>query len=359
MNRLESAVDGLVAACGPGGDAEEAADYARAVLEDEADDAAARDRGLARLADAIPAAGLEAAGVAALACGALVERGGDPLRAFDAVLGRLPQALAGAAAFADACRAAAAAAPEGGEGDCVQRFGEAMAAERPDDAAAWEALDLLGMAALAMLTGSPEVRRLARRRPELAARAAAVAGLHERARFLAGALRVLDDEELVVLHPDTGRGWRARIGGIADNFQLHTLLADALAGDPAEGRLPGRRPDPRVAAAARDRPADPAAPLAEGAFSLFGWRALRPDGTLPPAADAAAHGAWADGVPIDFERFEGVRVVLLGPPPSMRTWDAGRRFEEMPAFLRVTETLTPEAARSWLRRIAAPRTPAG
>ena len=208
-----------------------------------------------------------------------------------------------------------------------------------------------------MLARSPAARRRARGRPELAKRAAAVGDLHGKAKFLAEMLRVLDDEELLALHPETGRGWKVRVAGISDNFQLHTLLADALIGDPDKGLLPGRRPDPRVTAAARDGAVDPSAALAEGAFNLMNWPALRPDRTLPTGQDGSAHWIWNEGVPDDIEKFEGVRVVLLGPPPYHRTWDAGRRFEDMHAELNVVETLTPAAADDFLGRIAAaPRT---
>ena len=188
--------------------------------------------------------------------------------------------------------------------------------------------------------------------------AQALAELHDRAKFLVEMLRVLDDEDLLVLYPATGLGWKVRVRGISDNFQLHTLLADALIGDPEKGLLPGRRPDPRIAAAARDQPVDPAVELAEGAFNLLGWQALRPDGTLPAGQDGSESWVWNEGVPAEIDKFEGVRVLLLGPPPYVRTWNAGRRFEDMPADLHVVETLTPAAANSWLGRIAAaPRTP--
>ena len=213
------------------------------------------------------------------------------------------------------------------------------------------------MAVLAVLSRSPDGRRRARTRPELLRQAQALAELHPRAKFLAEMLRVLDDGEILVLHPATGGGWKVRIRGVSDNFQLHTLLADALIGDPAQGLLPGRRPDPRIVAAARDLPVDPAAELAEGVFNLMGWQALRPDRTLPVGQEAAENWVWNEGVPADIPLFEDVRVLLLGPPPYVRTWNAGRRFEDMPADLRVVETLTPAAAAGWLGRIAAaPRT---
>jgi hypothetical protein len=37
-----------------------------------------------------------------------------------------------------------------------------------------------------------------------------------------------DDERLLVLHPDSDRRWRFRTSGVADNFQLHMILANVL-----------------------------------------------------------------------------------------------------------------------------------
>ena len=357
MDHFEQAAADLAAAAAPDRDSVEDA-YAcaqRMLAELETADDAAKQRALAKLADALPAAPLGCAGVVALACGALVENGGDPDRPLDGILGRLPDALAGAAAFADACRERANSAPPAGDddGNPVERFGDEVSGARPAEAVAWAALDLLGMAAVAVLSRSPDARRRARARPELLKRAQALADLHPRAKFLAEMLRVLDDEDILVLHPETGGGWKVRIRGISDNFQLHTLLADSLIGDPDNSLLHGRRPDPRVAAAARDRPVDPTAELAEGAFNLMNWPALRPDRTLPDGQDGSAHWVWNEGTPADIEKFDGVRVLLLGKPPYLRTWNAGRRFEDMPADLRVVETLTPAAANGWLSRIAA------
>ncbi len=360
MDHFEQASTDLAAAAAPERDALDDA-YAcaqRMLAEIDAADAAARQRALAQLSDVLPTAALGCAGVVALACGALVENGGDPDRPLDGILRRLPEALAGATAFADACRDRAKQAPaEDGDGDPIQRFEDEVAEAMPAEAVAWAAFDLFGMAALAVLSRSPDARRRARARPELARQAQALADLSDRAKFLAEMLRVLDDEELLVLHPEAGRGWKVRIRGASDNFQLHTLLADALIGDPDKGLLPGRPPDPRVVAAARDQPVEPTAALAEGAFNLMNWPALRPDRTLPNEPEGSAHWIWNEGAPADVEKFDGVRVVLLGPPPYHRTWNAGRRFGDMPAELRVVETLTPAAANGWLSRIAAaPRT---
>ena len=166
-------------------------------------------------------------------------------------------------------------------------------------------------------------------------------------------LRVLDDEPLLVLHPGTRRGYRVRCGGIADNFQLHTLLAGALIGAPDQGWLPGERPDPRVLAAARDQPVAPDARIAQGSFNLWAWRGWRPDGTFPEVPQGTEFWIWNEGMPADIPLFDGVRVVLLGPQPYPRSWNADRCFEGLHAYLNVEETLDAGAVQRWLDRIAA------
>jgi len=67
-------------------------------------------------------------------------------------------------------------------------------------------------------------------------RDAAVAAAPEQidhAYWLHGLIQVLDDEPLLVLDRPGSRGYEVTISGIGDNFQLHTLLAAALIGDPA------------------------------------------------------------------------------------------------------------------------------
>ncbi len=142
MDHIEQAAIDLAAAAAPDRDAVEDAYAAaqRMLAEVETADAAACQRALARLADVLPTAALGCAGVVALACGALVENGGDPDRPLDGVLGRLPEALVGATAFADACRDHAKNAPpddDEDDGDPVQRFGDVVSEARPSEAVAW------------------------------------------------------------------------------------------------------------------------------------------------------------------------------------------------------------------------------
>jgi hypothetical protein len=369
---LEEALREMVmAATAPGGSPEETLRLSQAVVEAAVDqEPATQNEALRRMADAIAATDHARASAVALGCGALVENGGDPDIAVGAVLAHLPDTLAAAAVFIDACEQLAGQGQEEAEGeaeeeaeneeeeeaDVVDRFGYQVAQELPDEGQAWLSLRPMALGAIAMLGRSPRARQQARGMEHLLDRAGYLAGRHPQVRFLHLMLRVLDNEELLVLHPETKRGYRVRISGIADNFQLHLLLADTLIGDQGRGLLPGKRPDPRAVAAARDKQVDPRARSAQGVFNLWTWRGLQPDGSLPVATGDSAHWIWNEGTPADIPHFEGVRVVLLGPPPYARSWNAGRRFDGMHAELRLEEVLPPDVAREWLDRLArAPR----
>jgi hypothetical protein len=169
--------------------------------------------------------------------------------------------------------------------------------------------------------------------------------------LLSKLLIVLDDVDLLVLHPQTQRGYSVRIAGICHNFQLHTLLADALIGDPAQGLLAGPRPDPRAVAMAKDQPFDPKAPPAQASFHLQTWHAIRPDGSHD--AGSMAHVLWHEGTPADTPSVEGMRIVVLSPVTLPRSWRAPRDWTEMAGELEIRQKLSPEQVNSILHMLAA------
>jgi hypothetical protein len=147
--------------------------------------------------------------------------------------------------------------------------------------------------------------------------------------WLFGLLLVLDDTPLVVLDRATGRGYRVTIGGIGDNFQLHTLLAARLIGEPAAGWLPGAPPAAAMIAAA-DGTGEP-----EPEDGIIGQFNL---------VDPYGAWIWNEGRPADIPLFEGERVVILDPPPYPRVWTAGRIYPLMQPMLRVDDQLAPAEA---------------
>jgi hypothetical protein len=184
------------------------------------------------------------------------------------------------------------------------------------------------------LSQRADVRAALPQRERLSAAVDAVREDFDCAGWLYGLLRVLDDEHLVVLHRETGRGFRVTIGGIGDNFQLHTLLADRLIG---KGALPGTAPTPAMVAAA-DGSGDPQPPGGvAGQFNLV---------------DAYGAWIWNEGRPSEIPLFEGERVVVLDPQPYPRSWNAGRVYPLMRPTARVDGPLPAGEASALLSKVA-------
>jgi hypothetical protein len=323
-----------------------------------------------------------AVGMLAIWLGAGVERGRVPPETpFPATLSGVKRMLPELTRLADACVAAAQAEaaetaaearstrrgrtrraaeePEPEPVDpiaAVERHSEGLAAADPGLAAAlrwWRSANEVAMGFVAMAARSKANRAAARSEPGLPESLAAAAGiLPDTAFFLPRMVSVLDDEDILVLHPGQERGFVVRIAGIADNFQLHTLLADALIGDARQGWIKaarGTKPTKAVVAAARDGPILQGLGAA-GAFNLVNWTGLRSDGTI---GDGHDHWIWNEGVPADIAAFDGRRVILLQDPPYLRTWNAGRCFPDMKAELAVAEKLDADRVRALIGEMAA------
>src|SRR5690606_1461846 len=87
-----------------------------------------------------------------------------------------------------------------------------------------------------------------------------------------------------------------------------------------------------------------------------------PDGAVTvPAGERHAPRAtwiWNEGVPADIRAFEGRRVVVLAPPPYVRTWHGGRLFGAMAAGAEVTRELPADEVRAWCTRLGRAERPA-
>ncbi|MEV1046769.1 hypothetical protein [Streptomyces sp. NPDC049916] len=268
--------------------------------------------------------------VVAALVGACVERGADAGRCAPPVLAGLREVLEQAAVFADAW-----AASGGGALPAVR-------GERPGDeivdrvgleaAVAWWTLPQWETAAVAMLNHL-EVRRAAADDLDTLSRllTAVERASGEDHTYLAHALRVLDGAPLVALHRASGTGYLLRISGIGDNFQLHTLLADALIGG---GHVEGDAPTPQEAAVCRETPGQVET---TGSFDL-----VAPDGGT----------IRNEGAPADIPVVDGVRLLVLDEPSHRRSWPAGRFFPGMRGDALLERALEPEETERWYARVA-------
>jgi hypothetical protein len=301
-----------------------------------ADELTAGTRALAR--GVVEAAPDQAAWLAVLS-GALVESGAEAHAAGTAVVGRLLEVTTGALVFADAWeRAGAEEPPDPAEHEPSREIWDVVRPALGDGAGpameAWWSLPRFALAASTMLSVSPMVRASVAEREALAAAVERAAPHCGQLTFVADLLRVLDGERLLVLDRASGRGWTVVIGGIGDNFQLHTLLAAELI---RPGRLSGQAPDPRWAACSLDGDVTPDTPAVTGRWNLV---------------DADGAWIWNEGVPADIPLVDGARVVVLDPPAYERSWSPGRRFPLMPASIIVEAEHEPAALGGWWQRVS-------
>ncbi|MGW7312561.1 hypothetical protein [Streptomyces sp. NPDC054865] len=316
----------------------------------QAQDADAAERAFGRLTDGFDKAAdadLRAAGprlaalleqvppgpraVVAVLNGACVERGAEPLACAPAVFASALDAFEQAAVFCERWAASDRGELPDHEGGGLEEADFERIGFEP--VMAWQALPQFEMACVAMLN-SPQVRREVAGREGLAAAVARVAELSgEPFKCLAYALAVLDDEPLIVLDRATGAGFALRASGVGDNFQLHTLLADALIG---RGLVAGQAPSADAVACCRDQAG--MVPTT-GSFNLVG---------------ADGEWIWNEGNPADIPVVDGVRLVVLDPPAYRRNWPAGRFFPGMTGEVVYDHALAPEESAALLARVAKP-----
>ncbi|MDI1465556.1 hypothetical protein QEZ54_31760 [Catellatospora sp. KI3] len=279
----------------------------------------------------------------AMLCGALIEIGAMPEALLMVLTVRLPGILSDAVAFTDVWARLVPGTPLP-EPD-MENFDTALdrldtrmpPAEASHLTEAWFALTSWLRCASTMLQASPMARQFLSTDPALRSMVAELESHREDMIWVSSLLGVLDNAQLVVLHRAQRRGYVVRIGGVGDNFQLHTLLAGTLAGPAERGLLTGYEVDPAWTAVAANAPRSAFGGQVRGQFNLV---------------DVHGNWIWNEGTPADIPLLDGVRVVVLDPPPYARGWDNSRRFPLMPAWISLDEVMAPEQAAAWLSRVA-------
>lgn len=176
-----------------------------------------------------------------------------------------------------------------------------------------------------------------------AARAVAAAGAHWLDVLLGAEL----EQTWLVLCPLADRGFRVEVDGIADNFTLHVLLADAL------GRfgIPTEENPPEIFDYLRGIADDCPRNHIVGSFNLYDFRAAASN-VAEPSKVAQEYWVWGEGAPRDVPYFEGVRTLVVGPPWAKRIIGSERTFWSLPTDVKVVDELTPEETQTLLTRAA-------
>ncbi len=291
-----------------------------------------------------------------IACGALVENGANPMIWAHELLKKVNNLLLLAMDFNNACFHAGVP-----NSDDPQSLIATVKAKKPLEAEAWDAIDRIYPAVVSTLSKSKEARRIVKSYNELIDLTYNLARNNEGGQWLAKIVSVLDDEEILVFYPSLELGYKVRISGISDNYQLHILLADALIGNEKEGWIPGKKPDPQIISHLKDVHYTGDAHFS-GVFEMRNYKALKPDGKLVQYFEEYKNTRfdfffiWGEGPPISIPKFENYRIVLLSPPAEgkvniQRSFNARREFQFLNAELEVLEMISKEQVRSWLNRM--------
>jgi len=268
--------------------------------------------------------------IAAVLIGACIERGAHPVAPAGPILAAAERAAEGAADFLTRWPSGWDYPRQLGEIPPPSMFQQLGEPDDPEVLAAgygWWTLPLW-QSAVAALLSHKEVRKRFLPNEEFFWNAREVAVATGIGAYLAQALAVLDDQKLVVIHRPTLEGFEFLMSGVADNFQLHTLLEERLV---TPGHLPGTPPTPEaVEACLATSPDAPYEYDGTGSFNL-----VAPDGTW----------LWNEAWPVDIPAVGGGRLLILDPPPYERTWHASRAFLGMSAELEFVRRISDDGVK--------------
>jgi hypothetical protein len=315
---------------------------------DEADEAprAAALRTLGRALGTVTGRGAQ---ILSLALGALVESGASPEVTWPSVGGDLDELLVRATSFA---RAAIEESDDEQVETAIESAGAAVAKKKPREADAWKALPSRCLAAVACLTHSKKLRSKMRKAQAVHEAAWPLSDVVDEVGYLFQALRILDDETLLVLAPELGRGWRVAIDEMPSNAELYILLADALLGGPSRGRLKGDRPNAKAVTAIRTGTPPKGVSSVKIPFELVEWTALGADGSVTDRHDHGHdHTVRLEGIPWDIPEAPGKkRVVILQKVAPARTVAVSPSFEALrPAVTIAAELSATEVGRTLVK----------
>ncbi|WP_329016542.1 hypothetical protein [Streptomyces sp. NBC_00690] len=183
-------------------------------------------------------------------------------------------------------------------------------------------------AAVAVLA-DPAVRRSLGNRDELVALTEQLEPEIGDLQCVQKALLLLDEEPLLVLDRASGQGFRLRMSGIADNYQLQTLLAAVLIGG---GHLPGDAPGAEAVALSTDAPFDPGRQQPPHRLESFNF------------AEPSGRWIWSATTPSRIPVVDGVRQLVLDAPVFRHDYATVRFLPRVSARLALEAVLTPAEA---------------
>lgn len=145
---------------------------------------------------------------------------------------------------------------------------------------------------------------------------------------------VLYDEPIIVIDLIAKKGFKGRISGIVDNFQLQILLMG----------LPELNDEVVVHQKHLDVVKGFGVQQLDesivGKWNMFNWEYLKNDSKEDsPSYSDSQYCIWGEGIPDDISKFNNYRVILLDKPSYSRGLPVQRTFKNLNARIRVQKKL--------------------
>ncbi|KAF0981766.1 hypothetical protein FDP41_012423 [Naegleria fowleri] len=174
-------------------------------------------------------------------------------------------------------------------------------------------------------------------------------------KFLFFATHLLHDEPLLIIHPIEKWGVRAKISCIISNWILHMATAYFLKQQFPSLSIRAPRLEQVEYLLGQN-------PRAKGSmywvFEMYNWTALD---SLPSSDDdeegekyfnkGLDHKIWAEGIPEDITKFEGIRVILLGPLQYQRSCNLTTDFSAQKASFEIEQQLSKDEIETLLTKM--------
>lgn len=164
---------------------------------------------------------------------------------------------------------------------------------------------------------------------------------------------VLFDEPIVVIDIDKKRGFKGKISGVVDNYQLQQLLMGLpLLND---GKISISEEDLEVINGEGEQKTEKSIECKWNMYNLelceqVNWqRVVNNIENSSQSIELRNTWIWGEGIPSDISVHDGCRVVLLGIPSYSRSSTVQRTFKNLKADIEIEKELSSEEIDSWLK----------
>ena len=164
---------------------------------------------------------------------------------------------------------------------------------------------------------------------------------------------MLFDEPVVIIDIDKKIGFKGKISGVVDNYQLQHLLMDLpLLND---GGVSISEEDLEVINGEGEQKTENSIECKWNMYNLelceqSNWQRIVNNTENPSqSVDFRNTWIWGEGTPSDISIHDGYRVLLLGAPSYSRSSTIQRTFKNLKANIEIEEELSSEEIDNWLR----------